>query len=97
MDIVPPQFPLRPARTQQLKSFSLLLIQTVDGMQSANRKFGVRTVDQYRNLDLGGVMARMLSPCRQCLECGGGTAAWLLMPMPMTETFDMPASDCTTS
>src|SRR5690606_10679787 len=53
----------------------LLIIETIDGMQSANRKFGIGSVDQDRNLDLRrGDGADVDALFRKRLEGGRGDA-----------------------
>src|SRR6185436_1360237 len=61
------------ATRHQPNQHYLLLIQTVDGMQSANREFRVWPVDQDRDLDLGGGDgADVDGAVGERLEGGGG-------------------------
>jgi hypothetical protein len=77
---------------------SLLLIETVDRMQSPHRQFGVGPSIRIEILISDVVMARMLMPfSASALNAVAATPAWLRMPMPITDTFDMPSSCWTTS
>ena len=66
---------------------ALGLIEPVERVQRANRKFGIGGVDQHRELDLGGGDGPDIDiALGQALNAWAATPAWLRMPMPITET-----------